>query len=63
VLPHAGSISKKDADEHARGEFEEFAERRREYKEGVGEVESIEVLRAAAKQLGKPRNVKDQERE
>jgi hypothetical protein len=48
VLPHAGSVSKKAADEHARGEFERFTERRREYKEAVGEVESIKALEDAA---------------
>jgi hypothetical protein len=51
VLPHAGSVSKKAADEHAREEFGRFAERRREYKEGVGAVEGIKGLEDAAKQL------------
>ena len=54
VLPHAGSVGKKDADEHARLEYDKFALRRREYKEGVGEAESIKALEAAAMQLGKP---------
>jgi hypothetical protein len=53
VLPHAGSVSKKAADEHAREEFGRFAERRREYKEGVGEVESIKALEDAARPIGK----------
>lgn len=51
VLPNAGKVSKKAADEHARQEYEQFAKRRREHKEALGEVESIKVLEDAAKQL------------
>ncbi|MBC8432458.1 MAG: virulence RhuM family protein [Desulfobacterales bacterium] len=54
VLPHAGSVSKKDAEEYARLEYDKFAQRRREHKEAVGEVESIKVLEDAARQLAKP---------
>ncbi len=49
VLPHAGSVSKKAADEHAREEFERFAVRRRDYKEQIGEAENIKALEQAAK--------------
>jgi hypothetical protein len=55
VLPNAGSVSKKTAEEHARQEYERFAERRREYKEAVGEGESIKALEAAAKLVGRER--------
>jgi len=52
VLPNAGSVSKKAAEEHARQEYERFAERRREYKESVGEGEAIKALEEAAKLVG-----------
>ncbi len=51
VLSNAGSVSKKAADEHARLEYEQFAERRRKHKEALGEIESIKALEDAAKQL------------
>jgi hypothetical protein len=54
VLPHAGSVSKKDAEEHARLEYDKFARRRREYKESIGEAENIKALEVAARQLKKP---------
>ncbi len=53
VLPHAGSVGKKEADEHARVEYDKFAQRCREYKEAVGGAESIKALEEAARQLGK----------
>jgi hypothetical protein len=56
VLPNAGRVSKKAADEHAREEFGRFADRRREYKEGVGVVENIRALEKAAKQTERPKN-------
>ncbi|MDP2853808.1 MAG: virulence RhuM family protein [Smithellaceae bacterium] len=52
VLPDAGSVSKKDADGFAKDEYDRFAERRRDYKESIGEEESIKQLEEAAKQLG-----------
>jgi hypothetical protein len=55
VLPHAGSVSKKDAEEHARVEYDKFAERRREHKEAIGEAENIKGLEEAARQLAKPK--------
>ena len=63
VLPHAGSVSKKDGEEHARLEYDKFAQRRREYKEAVGEVESIKALEEAAKQFANPGNHKVNESE
>ena len=53
VLPNAGSVGKKAAEEHARQEYERFAERRREYKEQLGEGESIKALEKAARLVGK----------
>ncbi len=49
VLPNAGSVSKKRAEDHARGEYERFAMRRREFKEALGEEETIKALEEAAK--------------
>ena len=51
VLPNAGKVSKKATDEHARQEYERFAERRREHKEALGEAESIRLLEEAAEHL------------
>lgn len=52
VLPNAGKVSKQAAEEHARGEFEKFEIRRREYKEALGEADNIKQLERAAKMLG-----------
>ena len=51
VLPNAGTVSKKAANEHARQEYERFAERRRGRKEALGEAESIKALENTVKQL------------
>jgi hypothetical protein len=51
ILPDAGSVSKIEADDFAKDEYDRFAERRREYKEELGHEESIKQLAAAAKQL------------
>lgn len=51
VLPNAGKIGKKEADDFARQEYEKFAARRREYKEAIGEAELIKHLEETAKQL------------
>ncbi len=58
VLPNAGKVSKKVADEHARQEYERFAERRRQHKEALGEAEAVKVLEDTAKRLmsKKPEN-------
>jgi hypothetical protein len=49
VLPHAGRVSKKAAEEHAKAEYEQFGARRREAKEAVAEAEYIRRLEEAAK--------------
>jgi len=51
VLDHAGSISKDDAETHAKQEYNRFATHRREYKEQLGEAESIKILEDEAKRL------------
>jgi hypothetical protein len=51
VLPHAGSVSKKNAEEFAKQEYDVFAERRRGYREAIGQEESIKQLEDAAKRL------------
>ena len=56
VLPDAGSVAKKAADERARLEYERFAARRREYKETLGEKEAIKALEDAAKQGDQGKN-------
>ncbi len=56
VLPGAGSVSKKDADDFAKNEYVRFSQRRREYKETLGQEESIKQLEAAAKRLPKGEN-------
>lgn len=52
VLPDAGKVSKQEADDFARNEYDRFAERRRQYKEALGAVESIKALEEAATKLG-----------
>ena len=52
VLDHAGSISKDDAETHAKQEYDRFAALRRECKEQLGEAESIKMLEDEAKRLG-----------
>jgi len=54
VLPSAGSVSKKGADDFAKDEYDRFAERRRKYKEAIGREDSIKQLEDAAKQLEWP---------
>lgn len=64
VLPNAGRVSKQDADEHARVEYEQFETRRREYKESIGKAETIKQLEQAAremKRLKEPKSPSDKE--
>lgn len=49
VLPDAGKVSKKVADEKAQAEYEQFAALRREAKEALGEAELMKQIEAAAK--------------
>ncbi len=51
ILPNAGKVSKKVAEDHARLEYEKFETRRREYKESLGESDYVKQLEEAAKQL------------
>ena len=51
VLPDAGKVTKKEALDFAKDEYDRFAARRRQYKEALGEAESIKALEEAAKQL------------
>jgi len=51
VLPNAGKVSKKVADEHARQEYERFTERRRAHREALGEAEAVKILEDTAKRL------------
>ncbi len=56
VLANAGTVSKQTAETHAKTEYDQFAARRREYKESLGEVETIKHLEATAKQLAEGEN-------
>jgi hypothetical protein len=58
VLPNAGSVSKQAAEDHAKAEYEKYEIRRREYKESIGEVETIRQLENAAKMLTEGKNKK-----
>ena len=49
VLPDAGKVSKQAAEDHARAEYEKFANRRRKYKEALGEEDYVKQLEEAAK--------------
>ncbi|NLV32888.1 MAG: virulence RhuM family protein [Acidobacteria bacterium] len=61
VLPNAGRVSKQDAEDHAKTEFDKYEIRRREHKESRGEWETIRQLENAEKMLaegkGKKRDV------
>jgi len=54
VLPNAGRVSKRSADERARAEYDKFAVRRREYKESLAEQDYVRELEEAAKSLPSP---------
>jgi hypothetical protein len=54
VLPHAGKVTKQDADARAQDEYERFAARRRREREDAGETDSIRALEEAAKRLPPP---------
>lgn len=59
VLPDAGSVRKKDADEFAKNEYDQFAQRRREYKEAIGQEESIKQLEEVARHLGRQKKKRE----
>lgn len=46
-----GASARKTGEDFAKKEYDRFAQRRREYKETIGQEESIKQLEAAAKQL------------
>lgn len=54
VLAGAGSVSKRDADDHAEGQYEQFAARRRALLEAEGAEFNVRALEDAAKALPKP---------
>jgi hypothetical protein len=58
VLPDAGRVSREAADRKASDEYETFAARRREVREGEGEVDAMRALEAAAKSLPKRETAK-----
>jgi hypothetical protein len=58
VLPNAGRVSKQEAEDHAKAEFEKYDVRRREYKESRGELETIKQLENAAKMLAEGKSKK-----
>jgi hypothetical protein len=51
VLDNPGSVTKAEADEHARIEYERFAERRRRLLEAEGERATLEALERTARRL------------
>lgn len=51
ILPNAGSVSKKTAEEHAQGEYENFARRRREMKEAEGRSDYMKQLEDTARRF------------
>ncbi|MGV8078916.1 MAG: virulence RhuM family protein [Syntrophales bacterium] len=55
VLPGAGSVSRHEAEDYAKAEYDRFAEYRREHKEVLGQEDSIRQLEEAARQLGRVR--------
>lgn len=55
VLEGAGRISKKQADTHAEGQYEQFAAQRRALLEAEGETFNVRALEDAAKALPAPR--------
>jgi hypothetical protein len=59
VLPDAGKVSKKAADEKAQAEYEQFETKRRETKESLGEAELMKQIEAAAKRIPKHKNDTD----
>jgi hypothetical protein len=54
VLAGAGSVSKRDADAHAEGQYEQFAARRRALLEAEGTEFNVRALEDAAKALPRP---------
>ncbi len=55
VLRNFGSLTKKQADEHAKEEYKKFSQLRREERESIGEIEHIKALESFAKNVRKPK--------
>jgi len=55
VLPHAGRVTREDADRKAASEYERFAAGRRAELEAAGEEAALRQLEAAAKAVPKGR--------
>jgi hypothetical protein len=51
VLPGAGTVSRKGAEDHARAEYEQFETRRREHREALGAADYVKQLEEAARRL------------
>ena len=51
VLPGAGTVSRKGAEDHARAEYEQFETRRREYREALGAADYVKQLEEATRRL------------
>lgn len=51
VLPGAGTVSRKGAEDHARAEYEQFETRRREYREALGAADYVKQLEETARRL------------
>jgi hypothetical protein len=58
VLPHAGKVTREEADRKAAEEYERFAARRRAALEAVGEAEGLRQLEEAAKALPERKKAK-----
>ena len=58
ILPDAGKVSKAEADDHAKTEYDRFEKRRREYKELTGQEDNIRQLEEAAKDINKPQTTR-----
>ena len=51
VLPGAGTVSRKGAEDHARAEYEQFETRRREYREALGAADYVKQFEETARRL------------
>jgi hypothetical protein len=55
VLPDAGKVSKRIAEDHAEAEYGKFEVRRRAHKESLGEMDYVKQLEEVAKHLPDPK--------
>jgi len=60
VLPDAGKVTRKSADSFAQHEYEQFAERRRSFKESEGERAAMQALEQLARDLPEQRDEPDE---